>query len=87
MAPSGGDYAGADQERRDYSYSTADSEVNRSPGGLPISLFLLRDYTRLLAAFKGDFGKFDLAVKTFIIASHTSLCCMTLWDIGPMICR
>lgn len=33
MAPSGGDYAGADQEGRDYSYSTADSEVNRSPGG------------------------------------------------------
>ncbi|XP_072272029.1 rabphilin-3A [Pyxicephalus adspersus] len=33
MAPSRGDYAGADQEGRDYSYNNADSEVNRSPGG------------------------------------------------------
>ncbi|XP_063820424.1 rabphilin-3A [Pseudophryne corroboree] len=33
MAQSGGDYAGADQEGRDYSYSTADNEANRSPGG------------------------------------------------------
>ncbi|XP_075034602.1 rabphilin-3A isoform X2 [Mixophyes fleayi] len=33
MALSGGDYAVADQEGRDYSYSTADNEANRNPGG------------------------------------------------------
>ncbi|KAM8961942.1 rabphilin-3A isoform 3-T3 [Pelodytes ibericus] len=34
MAPSGGEYAGGDQENRDYSYSGADNENNRSPGGM-----------------------------------------------------
>ncbi|XP_040275594.1 rabphilin-3A [Bufo bufo] len=33
MTVSGGDYGGNDQDGKDYTYSTADNESNRSPGG------------------------------------------------------
>ncbi|XP_030074633.1 rabphilin-3A [Microcaecilia unicolor] len=34
VAPSGNEYYGGDPESRDYPYSTAESEVNRNPGGI-----------------------------------------------------
>ncbi|XP_066458017.1 rabphilin-3A [Eleutherodactylus coqui] len=33
MTVSGGEYSGTDQDGKDYTYSTADNESNRSPGG------------------------------------------------------